>query len=86
MIRSPTYDKVKNVQRLANNCHSDLVLFVYLGLVPMHTCVKCEGSKVNHVGRRGTYKKNEKWLPLKKKISHENWANMCIYAQDMKFL
>ena len=31
----------------------------------MHTCIKYEGSIINHMGRTGGYRKKEKWLPLK---------------------
>ena len=58
-------DKLKNVHKLENVGHSDLVLFMWLGPLQMQLCIKYEGSMTNHFGRRGRYRKKEKWLPFK---------------------
>ena len=70
----------KNICKFENVRHDDLVLVGFLGLVPMHICVKFEGSMINHTDRRSKYNKNEKWP----------WSNgphiYCAYMQDVNFL
>ena len=56
--------------------HSDQVLLVCLVLIEMHISIKYNASMINHVGRRGSYRRNVKWLPLKKYMSY--WPNIVI--------
>ena len=43
--------KFKNVHKLENLGHTDLVLFVYLRLIQMHICIKYIGSMIGHLQR-----------------------------------
>ena len=36
------FDKLENI------CHANLALFVFLGQVQMHLCIKYEGSMINY--------------------------------------
>ena len=71
---------LKNIHKFEKIGHSDLVLFVCLGLVEKHFCMK-----------RGGQRKKENWLPFKK-MPHIDiifhvitlW-NMFIHVQDMTF-
>ena len=65
---------MKNVHKINNVCYQDLVISVCLALVSMHTCLKCEGHMINHLGRRGNNKKEEKWLRFEKYRSY--WLNI----------
>ena len=64
-------------------CHSDLVIFVCLALVQMHIYVQYEGSMINHMCRRGKYRKKEKWLPFKKIEVILTKYFMYIYLEEM---
>ena len=57
-----TCSKLKNVHKLENLGHSDLLISVCLDLVSIHIYVRCEGSMINHVSRRGNHSEKENWL------------------------
>ena len=52
-------DKLRNVHKFENIGHSDLIPFVYLGLVQMHISINYKTFMNNHKGRRGRYRKKE---------------------------
>ena len=57
-LMSMNINRLKNVHKLENVGHSDLVLCGFLDLVHMPVCIKYEGSKTYQVGMRGGYRKN----------------------------
>ena len=57
--------QLKNVHKLVNIDHIELVISVHLALVSKYICVKYEGSMITHVDRRDNYRIIEKWLPSK---------------------
>ena len=69
-LRSRTCGKLKNVHKFEDMGHSDLVISLYLAQVSKHNCVKYEGSMINHIGRRGNYRKKLKIHSHFKNIGH----------------
>ena len=59
---------MKNFDILERICHSDLVLFVCLGLIHMHICIKYEGSTTNQTER--WIKEKRQMSPIKKNMGH----------------
>ena len=65
-LRSHTCDKVKNVHKLEDIFHNDLVIFEWLALVPTLICVNYEGSTIKiWAGEASTAEKKENGCHLK---------------------
>ena len=51
------YDKLKNLHKLENIGHSDLILCVYLDLVHVQICIIYGGSMAKHLDMKGENRK-----------------------------
>ena len=60
----------KNDHNLDNIGHSDRILFVYLGQLPVHIYVKFDGSMINYVDRTGCKYKKKKVATISKWKRH----------------
>ena len=54
--------KLNSLEILYMIGHSDLVIYVCLALGSVHICVQYECSIISHIGKRGRFYENRKWL------------------------
>ena len=71
-----------------NIVHSCIILCVCIAPVEIHNWAKYEGSKLNHVVRRATWRIELKWLPFKKNRLYSliHVHILGAHVQNMKFL